>query len=117
MLRVKCAGIYIITHESGKFYIGCSQDLFYRWSGHFSDIKLLRHSSKDFEYLFNTTNIDSWDFKILERISITEFKKVSGYRGKTLNLEFKRLLLSKEKEWMSKYPKSLSLNKDNKWFI
>jgi hypothetical protein len=116
MYKVKIGGIYKIEHISGYYYIGMSVDIFSRWSNHYSDIKKMKHSSIDFMNLWNSSEPSDWSFSILEYVSITEYKKVSQMKGKSLENSFRTLLLKKEKEWMNKHSINYSLNKNKRYF-
>jgi len=116
MRRIKLAGIYKIEHISGYYYIGMSVDIFSRWSSHYNDIIIGKHSSNKLQELWLKTKPSEWSFRVLEYVSITEYKKVSQMKGKSLQNGFRRLLLNKEKEWMSKYSKTYALNKSNNNF-
>lgn len=117
MIKVKLSGIYIITHEpSGKFYIGMSRDVLTRWSSHYTDIKTASHSSPLFMNLFLQTDITEWSFRIIESHSFTKFKKDNGLVGQKAVSAFRTFLLGREKDVMSRYSKSFSLNRDNKHF-
>ena len=110
------AGIYSINHSSGYYYIGMSVDIFSRWSSHYTSIKTNKHSSPEFQSLWLKTKPSEWSFSILEYISITDYKNLSQMKGKSLETGFRKLLLTKEKEWMKKYSINFSLNKDKKHF-
>lgn len=114
--KVKLASIYKIEHKSGYYYIGCSNDSFSRWSSHYTSLRLKNHSSIDLQNLFNITNIEDWTFSILEYVSITEHRLETGLKGKSLIDSFRRLLLKKEKYWMSQYSINFALNKNKKYF-
>lgn len=114
--QIPIAGIYKIEHISGYYYIGCSKNCIERWGSHYSNIKLKKHSSTEFESLWNDTEPSEWSFSILEYVSITEYKKVSQLKGKPLEISFRRHLLKLEKEMMSKYSITYSLNKNKKYF-
>jgi len=115
-MKRKLAGIYMIHHKSGFYYIGYSIDIFSRWSSHYTSIKMSTHSSVDLTKLWNSTEVSEWTFRILDTLSITEFKKEHQIKGKALETAFRRKLLNMEKEWMSLYSKNFALNKDNKNF-
>lgn len=116
MYKVRMSGIYLIEHDSGYYYLGMSVDIFSRWSNHYTDIKKLKHSSNKLQELWLKTKPSEWSFKVLEYVSITEYKKASQMKGKSLENGFRKLLLSKEKEWMRKYSKTYALNKNDKYF-
>jgi len=116
MRRIKLAGIYKIEHISGYYYIGMSVDIFSRWSSHYNDIIIGKHSSIELKELWLKTEPSDWLFSILEYVSISEYKKVSQMKGKALQNGFRTLLLSKEKEWMKRYSKNYSLNKNKRYF-
>lgn len=116
MYKIKCAAIYKIEHQSGYYYIGYSIDTFLRFSSHYTQLKLNKHSSTKFQELWNKTKPCEWFFSILEYVSITDYKKVSQIKGKQLEIEFRKLMLKKEKEWMNKYSKNWALNQNNKQF-
>lgn len=118
MYKIKCGGIYIITHQpTGQYYIGCSVDILSnRWGGHYTNLVMNKHHSPQLQQLFNNSKIEDFTFQILERIGKTYIKEYSNLKGKELDKVYKRVLLMKEKEWMSKYSINLSLNKNNKHF-
>ena len=114
--QIPIAGIYKIEHITGYYYLGCSKTIFERWGSHYSNIKLKKHSSPEFEKLWNATDPSEWSFSILEYVSITEYKKVSQLKGKQLETSFRRHLLKLEKEWMKKFSILYSLNKNRRHF-
>jgi hypothetical protein len=116
MNRIKLSGIYKIQHSSGYYYIGMSKCVFSRFSGHYTDIRKCRHSSPAFMSLWLNSTPSEWIFQILEYTSITEFKKVSGLKGKALSLGFGRHLRILEKRHMSEHSVNWALNKDRKHF-
>jgi len=117
MIKIKLAGIYKITHiPTEQYYIGMSVDIFNRWRGHYTDIKITRHSSPRFMLLWNETDPTEWKWEILEGVSLTAFKIDSGLKGKKLEAGFRQHLLRLEKSWMSKHSKTFALNKNNKHF-
>ena len=115
-IKIKLASIYKIEHISGYYYIGMSIDTFSRFSSHYTDIKMLNHSSISFQNLFNSTRIEDWTFSILEYISLTDHRLQTKLKGKPLQDSFRKLLLKKEKEWMKKHSINFCLNKNNKSF-
>lgn len=116
MYKIKLSGIYIIEHIEGYYYIGMSSDFFNRLQGHYTQLKQGNHHSPKFQELFNKSKLEDWTFKILEYISITEYKSSTNEKGKKLKDNFNKLLRKKEKEWMKKYSINWCLNKDNKHF-
>lgn len=114
--QIKLAGIYKIEHITGYYYIGLSVDIFNRWSSHYTNIKNLKHSSTEFQTLWVNSKPSDWSFSILEYVSITEYKKQSQKRGKSLDADFRKYLLKLEKQWMFKYSINYCLNKDKKHF-
>lgn len=116
MFKIKCAAVYKIEHISGYYYVGYSIDTFSRWSSHYTSLKQNNHSSTKFQELWNKTDPSEWSFNILEYVSITEYKKTHQIKGKQLESSFRKYLLLKEKEWMSKFSINWCLNKDNKNF-
>lgn len=117
MYKIKLSGIYqIYNKRTEQYYIGLSVDIFSRWANHINDIICKKHTSTKLVDLWNNSHITDWEFKILEVVSKTEHKKESGLKGKAFDNFFRKLLLSKEKEHMSKWSKTFALNKDNKWF-
>ena len=115
MFKIKCSCIYII--ECGEYYyIGKSVDVFSRFSSHYTSLKLNKHHSQKLQDKYNELGLQGLTFRVLEYVSITEYKKSSGLKGKQLKYQFNKLLLNKEKEWMSKYSINFSLNADNKYF-
>jgi hypothetical protein len=93
------------------YYIGMSVDIFSRWGSHWTDYRMGKHSS-----IKTSTPVEEWQFSILEKVSLTEFKKESGLKGKKLEDGFRSLLLKKEKEWMKKFSKNFALNANNRSF-
>jgi hypothetical protein len=113
--KIKLGGIYII--EIGEYYyIGKSNDVFSRWSSHYTSLVMGKHSSPLLQEKFNELGVASLTFRVLEYISITDYKKVSNMKGKELEKNYNRLLLMKEKEWMKKWSVNFSLNKNNRYF-
>jgi len=121
--KIKVSGIYQIYNRiTEEYYIGYSLDILgSRWSAHYQDIVLGKHTS----FKCENFKIEDWDFRILEKVSKTEFKeelrnrlKEEGikYSDKLFENEFRKLLLKKEKEWMSKYSVNFAINKNNKSF-
>ena len=112
---IKAAGIYII--ECGDYYyFGKSVNIFSRWSSHYTSLKQNKHHSPLLQEKFNELGLKGLVFRVLEYISLTDYKKVSGLKGKELKNSFNRYLLQKEKEWMSRYSTNFSLNADKKYF-
>lgn len=116
MIRIKICGIYKIEHISGYYYLGMSKDVIMRWNSHYTDIKRLKHSSKEFISLFLSTRIEDWTFSILEYISTKDLKSQTKLKGKDFENYLRRYLLQRERFWMSKYSINYSLNKDKKYF-
>ena len=117
MNRIKISGLYRITHRpTGKYYVGMSTSIFDRWASHYNDIKMKKHSSIDLVNLWNISQPEDWVFEIIEYISLTDFKKSSGLKGKVLETSFRRHLLKREKYHMSLHSINLALNKNNKSF-
>jgi len=115
LYRIKCGGIYIIEIDE-YYYIGKSVDIFSRWSAHYTLLKGGTHHSPKLQEMFNEFGLIKTTFKVLEYVSITDFKKVSGMKGKELTTQFSRLLDRKEREWMNNYSINFCMNKDNKYF-
>jgi hypothetical protein len=113
--KIKCGGIYIIE-ISDYYYVGKSTDVFMRWSQHYMALKLGKHHSPKLQEKFNEIGIVGATFRVLEYISITDFRKTCESKGKALNSAYNRYLLMKEKEWMSRYSKNWCLNNYDKWF-
>ena len=60
-------GIYKITNiKNGKFYIGSSENIEGRWSGHISELKRGKHINKHLQYAWNKYGKESFIFEILE---------------------------------------------------
>jgi predicted GIY-YIG superfamily endonuclease len=116
MIKIKLCGIYKIEHISGYYYIGMSVDIFSRWNGHYTDIKMLKHSSNEFVSLFISTRIEDWTFSILEYISVKDLKLQTKLKGKSFDSYLRRYLLKREKYWMSEYSINFALNKNKKSF-
>jgi hypothetical protein len=115
MFKFKLAAIYII--EIGDYYyIGKSLDVFSRWSSHYTSLKMNKHSSPLLQDCFNKHPIDNFNFRVLEYISLTDYKKQTNLKGKELDKQFNRYLLKKEKDWMNKYSIKFSLNNNNRYF-
>ena len=117
MYKICLSGIYLISYKpSGQFYLGMSVSILDRWSSHYTDIKMKKHSSIKFMELFNSTRPEDWKWEIIEYVSKTEFKKSSGLKGKELETYFRRHLLKREKHHMSLHSINMALNKSNKHF-
>ena len=117
MYRIKLSGIYKITHiPTEQYYIGMSVDIYGRWSSHYSDIKLSKHTSVEFSKLFLTTPITDWKWEILEVVSKTELKKELKLKGKQFDNKLRTILLQKERIHMGKHSITFSLNKDKKYY-
>lgn len=117
MIKIQISGIYKITNKiTEEYYIGMSVDIFSRWSSHYTDIKMKKHSSTKFMELWNKSNPTDWTFEILECVSKTNVKLECNLKGKAFDTYFRRILLKKEKEHMKLYSKTYALNKDNKSF-
>lgn len=115
MYNIKLGGIYII--EIGDYYyIGKSTNVFSRWNSHYTSLVMNKHSSTLLQEKYNELGPLCLTFRVLEYISITEHKKVSNMKGKSLEKSYNRLLLDKEKEWMKKYSVNFCLNKNNRYF-
>ncbi|CAB4153785.1 GIY-YIG nuclease superfamily [uncultured Caudovirales phage] len=111
------AGIYKIENiKTGYYYIGLSVDIFSRWSSHYTGIKTNKHSSTAFMQHWKDTEPSQWTFSILEYVSMTDYKIAHQIKGKALKDSFRKHLMVKEKEHMSKYSINYALNKDNKHF-
>ena len=115
MIKIKLGSIYKIS-VGDYYYVGCSVDTFGRWSAHYTDIVMGKHSSNEFMTLFMNTDITEWRFEILEYVSKTNFKKESGLKGEALDTAFRRHLLIRERHWMSLHSINFCLNKDKKYF-
>jgi hypothetical protein len=113
--KIKLAGIYII--EIGEYYyIGKSVDVFSRWQSHYTLLKQGTHHSKELQSMFNEVGVVGTTFRVLEYISITEFKKSHQFKGKELKLQFSRHLDRAERECMKNYSVNFCLNADKKYF-
>ena len=113
--KIKCGGIYIIE-ISDYYYIGKSTDVFSRWSTHYNSLVIGKHHSPRLQEKFDEFGVSAISFRVLEYISITEFRKTCSSKGKALSSDYNRYLLMKEKDWMSKYSKNWCLNNYDKWF-
>lgn len=116
MFKIKLAGIYKIEHISGYYYIGKSVDVFSRFSSHYTQLKVSKHSSPKFNELWNLTSINEWSFSILEYVSLSQFKEENNIKGKLLTKTFNTYLLQREKHWMSLYSINYCLNKIDRYF-
>ena len=117
MYKVRLSGVYQITHlPSGKFYIGESIDIFSRWASHHTSLALGRHSSPQFQILWDSSTPLEWSWTILTIFSKTQFRLDSGLKGKKLELGFKTQLRILERAKMGESNKELALNKNNKYF-
>lgn len=111
----KCGGIYIIEIDN-YYYIGKSTNVWERWSSHYTNLKLNKHSSTKLQKKFNEFGVEKMSFRVIEYISITEFSLKNKLIGKSLKSAYNKFLLFKEKEWMKKYSINYSLNKINRYF-
>ena len=115
MIKVKAAGIYII--EIGEYYyIGKSVDLFSRWQSHYTQLKLQTHHARELQDMFNQIGLTGTTFRVLEYVSLTEFKRNHQFKGKDLKLQFSRHLDRAERGWMKTHSINFSLNTDKKYF-
>ena len=115
MYKIKCGGIYII--ECGDYYyIGKSVNIFDRWGQHYTALKQNKHSSSKLQAYFNEFGVLSMKFKVLEYVSLTEFKKSSKIKGKAAITAFNRHLLMLERKYMKNHSINFALNADNKYF-
>jgi hypothetical protein len=113
--KIKLTGIYII--EIGEYYyIGKSVDVFSRWQSHYTLLKQGTHHSKELQSMFSRVGVVGTTFRVLEYISITEFKKSHQFKGKELKLQFSRHLDRAERECMKSYSVNFCLNADKKYF-
>lgn len=115
MRKVKISGIYKIS-IGDYYYVGKSVSMFERWCNHITLLVMGKHHSPELQETFNRDGLTPFKFEILEVVSLSVFKKESGLKGKVLEKEFNRLLLNKEKEWMSLHSINFCLNKDKKYF-
>jgi len=113
---IKLAGIYKIQ-IGDYYYVGNSVDCTNRWSNHYTLLKMNKHHSPKLQDKFNELGITRMSFNVLEYVSITEYKKVSQLKGKALTAAFNKLLLYREKYWMSQHSINFCLNKDDKHFV
>jgi hypothetical protein len=117
MYHLGLSGIYILEHTpTGMCYVGESIDVFSRWSSHYTQLKIGRHSSKLFQELWGKTRPEEWSWRLLEVISKTESKERSGLKGRSFETFFKRELRSREKHWMGLCSKGYALNQNQKHF-
>lgn len=116
MIKIKLAAIYKIEHISGYYYVGMSVSCLDRWQSHYTDLIFNRHSSTDFQNLFNSTRIEDWTFSILEYISTTNLKAQTKLKGKLFDTYLRGYLLQREKFHMSQHSINFALNKNKKHF-
>lgn len=115
--ETKVGGIYKITHlPTEQYYIGMSVSIFNRWQSHYTSLDKGTHSSPRFMELFNSTNLNEWQFQILEIFPLTQFKQESKLKGKSLEKGYRQLLLRMERKWMALHSRTYALNKDDKYF-
>ena len=115
--RIKVSGIYKITHKvTGEYYVGQSREILERWSSHYNDLKMNKHSSPKFQELFNRSSMTDWTFEIIKVISKTEIRMETGLKGKNLEACIRKILLAEEKNCMNELSITYSLNKINKHF-
>jgi predicted GIY-YIG superfamily endonuclease len=69
MKEKKIIGIYKITHKTGYFYIGCSLNIIKRWDSHLKMLEKNKHHCKDFQKIYNDSEINDFTFEILETIN------------------------------------------------
>lgn len=63
----KLSGIYKITNKiNGKFYIGSSNSIFYRWLNHASDLTNGNHTNYKLQRAFNKYGLESFSFDVIE---------------------------------------------------
>jgi group I intron endonuclease len=64
------SGIYKITNEvTGKFYIGSSKDVDFRWIIHTRHLKANTHCNPKLQHSWNFYGEDKFTFMVLERVS------------------------------------------------
>jgi hypothetical protein len=113
--KIKLSCIYIIEVNE-YYYVGKSIDWFSRLQSHYTMLKQNKHHSPKLQSLYNDFGIGRFNFRVLEYISLTEYKKTSQTKGKQLVKDFNKHLLQREKWWMSQYSTNFCLNKDDKHF-
>ncbi len=87
------AGIYrILCLNSGKYYLGSSNNCYKRWSTHWSALRANRHQNRHLQFAFNKYGKDAFVFEVLEEVE---------------NLDS---LLEIEQEFIDQAPKDLLLN-------
>lgn len=116
MIKIKLASIYKIEHITGYYYVGMSVDTMNRWSSHYTDLRMNKHSSTDLQNLFNLTRIEDWTFSILEYIPTGELKKQTKLKGKLFDAYLRGYLLKREKYHMSQHSINFALNKNKRYF-
>lgn len=121
---IPCSGIYKIENKkTGLVYIGLSVDIFSRFSQHYSNMKMNKHSSPKLSDDLSIYGIESFTFEVLEYVSKTKLRleyksRLDGnkFELKLFEKFFKLYLLQLEKKWMSKYSINNCYNKNNKSF-
>ena len=116
MIKIKCGGIYLLTHKSGYFYVGKSNSIYDRWSSHYTGLKLRTHHCDKLQELFNNSKIEDWTFKVLFHLEKTHLRNESKLKGKELDKLYNKILGQLEKQFMSKYSREFALNTQNKEF-
>ena len=116
MYKIKLSGVYLISHKNGYYYLGQSVNIFDRWSNHYTNLRKNNHHSKDFQKLWNESNIEDWKWEIIEYVSKDYIKQRSKLKGKELEKAIRFCLLELEKKKMKEYSINFSLNGNKKYF-
>ena len=73
MAKEKICGIYrILNTINNKVYIGCSNNIYYRWATHTNLLNRNEHYNKYLQDDWNNYGADNFEFSILERCSDDE---------------------------------------------
>jgi group I intron endonuclease len=70
------SGIYKIVNKiDGKYYVGSSQNIKYRWERHKSNLNKNKHWNKHLQNAYNKYGRDNFEYVVIEYVTISELLK------------------------------------------
>jgi group I intron endonuclease len=63
---MKVAGVYTITHDSGKLYVGSSVDVRRRWQAHRRDLRRTSHPNRHLQAAWSKHGESAFTFAVVE---------------------------------------------------
>jgi group I intron endonuclease len=97
---MKLSGIYkIVNRVNGKYYVGSSKDIKFRWAEHVSDLRGNKHDNDYLQKSWNKYGEDAFEFLIVEHTGIEQlliveqkYLDISKTEGdKSYNLKFEAM--------------------------